>query len=203
MPRINSEYRQDAKNKIISAALSIAAENGWDAVTLDAIARKVGVTKPALYVYFENREMLLHEVISEVFRNVEMGIAATLEKKGDISTRIHDLAEVFFEQQKSYATIFYQMPARVPHDSPFREKMIQINDTNRNLIRDFLIRMKADKKIPQETDPDAVANAIIALTMGMQIRSLFLKKDPHEAKENWIHAVEQMLHVEPSKGRRS
>jgi len=193
MPRINTEYRLDAKNKIIAAALDIAAEKGWDAVTLNAISRKVGVTKPALYSYFDNQEMLLHEVIFEVFRNVELGIAATLEEGEDISRTIHSLAEVLFEQQKPYASIFYQLPARIPQNSPFREKIIQINDKNQSLIRDFLIRMKADKKIPQETDPEAISNAIIALTMGMEIRSLFLKKDPYKAKENWIHAVELML----------
>jgi AcrR family transcriptional regulator len=204
MPRINGDYhRQDAKNKIITAALSIAAESGWDAVTLEAIARKVGVTKPALYSYFKNREMLLHELIFEVFQNVETAIAATLEKEEDLTQMIHSLAEVFFEQQKPYTSIFYQLPARIPNDSPFKEKFIQINDKNRDLIRDFLIRMKAEKKIPQETDPEAIANAIIALTIGTQIRSLFLKKNPHEAKEDWIFAVEQMLHVNLAIRKRS
>lgn len=199
MPRINAEYRQNAKKKILAAALNIAAENGWDAVTLASIAQEVGVTKPALYSYFENQEMLLQEVIFEVFRNVEIEISSALDGDEDISHMIRNLAVVLFEQQRPFASIFYQLPARIPHDSPFREKIIEINDKNRSLICDFLIRMKKTKKISQDMDPDAIANAIIALTMGMEIRFLFLKKDPLEVKENWIHAVEQMLHVKPGK----
>jgi AcrR family transcriptional regulator len=54
MPRINTEYREDAKKKIIDAAVEVAAEDGWGALTLDAVARKVGVTKGAFYSYFAN-----------------------------------------------------------------------------------------------------------------------------------------------------
>ena len=71
MARINA--KEDAKKKIIAAALDIAAEHGWDAVTLDAIAQNVGVTKPALYSYFENREALLRDVLFEVVPEYPVG----------------------------------------------------------------------------------------------------------------------------------
>jgi AcrR family transcriptional regulator len=53
MARINNH--QDAKKKIIAAAIEIATETGWNAVTLEAISKKIGVTKAVLPKVYWNR----------------------------------------------------------------------------------------------------------------------------------------------------
>jgi len=202
MPRINTEYREDAKKKIIAAAIEIAAEKNWDAVTLEAIAQKVGVTKGALYAYFENSEALLREVILEVFRNVRAGLEAVLVDEENIHRTIRSLAELIFEQQKPYASIYCQLPVRLPQDSRYRQEFIEIFDNNRLLIRDYLARMKTQGKLPLDSDPDAAASALIALTMGLRISTLFLKKDPDTVKKIWIDSMERILSIGPEKGKR-
>ena len=39
MARVNREYREDAKERIVNAALAIVINKGWEAMTLDAIRR--------------------------------------------------------------------------------------------------------------------------------------------------------------------
>ncbi|MDD1689242.1 MAG: TetR/AcrR family transcriptional regulator [Methanoregula sp.] len=195
MPRINAEYREDAKKKIVAAAIGIAAETGWDAVTMESIAQKVGVTKGALYAYFENRDALLHAVILEVFANVRAGLVSTLADEEDIHRIILNLAEFIFEQQKPYATIFYQLPIRIPQDSQYREEFSQIFDRNRLVLRDCIERFKTAGKVPGNVDPEATSGAIIALTMGLRITSLFLGKDTDEAKKTWVDSVEKILGI--------
>jgi len=78
MPRINTEYREDAKKKIIAAALDVAATSGWGALTLDAIAQKVGVTKGAFYSYFKNSSTLMQDVIIEMIRIIRDHILVSL-----------------------------------------------------------------------------------------------------------------------------
>lgn len=197
MPRINAEYREDAKRKIIAAAIAIAAESGWDAVTMDAIARKVGVTKGALYAYFENSEALLRAVIFEVFSNVQSGLIATLAGEKDIHTIVHDLADLIFELQKPYSTIFYQVPTRIIQDPEYREEFSRIFDGNRVIIRECLARLVRDGKLSATVDPEAASHAIIGLTMGLRIISLYLGKDSDEAKSTWITSVERILGIGP------
>jgi AcrR family transcriptional regulator len=197
MPRINTEYREDAKKKIIAAALEVVAEKGWDAVTIEAIAQRVGVTKGALYTYFENREELLREVSFAVFRNIRVSFEATLADEDDIHKIIRNLAELIFEQQKPYATIFYQLPLRLPQDPSYRKEFLHIFDNNRILIRDCLARMKAEGKLPQNVDPEAASSTIIAMTIGLRISALFLGKDSDTAKKIWIDSVERILGIGP------
>jgi len=196
MPRINAEYREDAKKKIIGAALEIAVEKGWDAVTLEAIAQKVGVTKGALYAYFENRDALWHEVLFEVFKNIRIGIETTLGTTDDLDTMILNLADLIFDQQKPYVTIFYQLPTRLPQDPRCREEFTRIFDGNRILIRDCLARKKAEGKLSNCVDPETASTTIIAMTMGLRLGSLLLGRDSDVSKKIWIDSVERILLIE-------
>lgn len=201
MPRINTEYREDAKKKIIAAAIGIAAEKSWDAVTMDAIAKKVGVTKGALYAYFDNSEALLRAVILEVFANVRAGLTETLADDEDVHRIIRNLAELIFEKQKPYSTIFYQLPIRIPQDEQYRQEFSGIFDANRIIICKCLKGLKAKKKLPETIDPVEASHAIIGMTMGLRITSLFLGKDSERTKKIWINSVERLLQAGPGTGR--
>ena len=197
MSRINTEYhteyREDAKKKIIAAALDVAAEHGWDAVTLDAIAQNIGVTKPALYSYFKNREALLRDVTLEVVRNIQTGLETTLAYDNDIHRIIRNLAKLLFEQQKPYANIFFQLPARMRQDAKNHEEFAHFFDKSRTVIRDSLTRIKSDEGLLRAVDPDAAAYMIIAMTMGLLTSSDFLKMDVNVAKKIWIDTVARYL----------
>ena len=47
------------RERILDAAMAVLQENGPDAITVRAIAGRVGVSPMALYTYFENRAALL------------------------------------------------------------------------------------------------------------------------------------------------
>ena len=50
--------RDDRMEQTLGAAHELFAERGYAAVTMDKIAASVGVTKPLLYNYFGNKELL-------------------------------------------------------------------------------------------------------------------------------------------------
>jgi AcrR family transcriptional regulator len=193
MPRINTEYREDAKKKIIAAALGIAAEKGWDAMTLDAIAKKVGVTKGALYAYFEHSEALQREVILEVIRKIRVGMERILEGEEDPRTVLVRTAGLIFEDQRAYASIFCQIPVRISGNSLYQEEFRTFFSGTIVLVRNYLARMKKKGTLSREVDPDQAAHAMMALTMGLRMSALFLGRDEGEAKQVWIKSVERIL----------
>jgi len=116
MPRINPDYRREAREKIIAAALEIAAERGWDEVTLDAIARNVGTSKPALYNYFRSREELLRDVLFEVFRSFRGNLETALSPDEDLPANIRNLSRLLFEREHLRMNLFFQIPP-AQHDA--------------------------------------------------------------------------------------
>lgn len=58
------QRRKDARpDEIIQAALEVFAERGFAATKLEDVARKAGVTKGTIYLYFENKEALFKALI--------------------------------------------------------------------------------------------------------------------------------------------
>jgi AcrR family transcriptional regulator len=204
MPRINTEYNtkyhEVAKKKIIAAGLDVAMENGWEAVTLDAIAQNVGVTKPALYSYFENREALLREVVLEMFRNIRIGTETIFSDDDDIHRIIRNLASLIFERQVPYANKGRGLPVGLPQNPKFREEFTNIFDSNQIIISDGLARLKAKGILSQEVEPDSATCMIMAMSMGLRISSHFLGKDSESVKQIWIEAVERLLLIGSDKG---
>ena len=54
----------DRKTEIILAALELATENGLGTVSMNQIAEKIGISKPALYKHFESREEIVKALYS-------------------------------------------------------------------------------------------------------------------------------------------
>jgi len=57
--------KADRPAEIVSAALAVFAEKGFAAAKLDEIARRAGVSKGALYLYFETKEDLFRAVVGQ------------------------------------------------------------------------------------------------------------------------------------------
>jgi AcrR family transcriptional regulator len=200
MPRINSEYREDAKKKILDAALAVATENGWKTVTLDDIAQRVGVTKGALYAYFENREALFRELIIEVFTRFRKDILDALADDPDIPVMLERLADLIFVSQKQYASLFVQMTTNLSSDPVLREQFIGIYGRNSAIIQEQISCMQADGRLPQKGDPEEIARAIVALAIGLRVTSIYLGKDAMQVRRIWLDTVRLMLSLPPESG---
>ena len=63
---------EDRPREICAAALEVFAENGFAAAKLDEIAKRAGVSKGTLYLYFKDKEQLFRAVVRDaVVPNVE------------------------------------------------------------------------------------------------------------------------------------
>lgn len=76
----------DRPAEILAAALEVFAERGFQAARLEEVARRAGVSKGALYLYFETKADLFRAVVSDA-------ISPNLERVKAMAA-----AEVTFEQ---------------------------------------------------------------------------------------------------------
>jgi AcrR family transcriptional regulator len=193
MPRINTEYREEAKKKIIDAALDVAANGGWGAVTLDAIAQKVGVTKGAFYSYFANSGSLMQDVIIEMIRRIRDHFVAGLSGEPDIHAALDRLADFIFLQPKPFIPIFIHAVATLPDDPAFRERMSGLLEENSTMIVAELARYQETGQIPEEVNLPSAVKAIYAMTIGLGMMTHVLGKDPVKGKQAWMEGVARIL----------
>jgi len=64
----NTYHHGDLRDALIKAALSEAEQGGPEAISIKALAKRLGVSQPAPYRHFADREALLAAVTAEAFR---------------------------------------------------------------------------------------------------------------------------------------
>lgn len=62
-PEKNEEVRQESMQKIMDAAFSLIAKQGYESTSIAQIAAEAGVSKGLLYNYFESKEDLLEKLV--------------------------------------------------------------------------------------------------------------------------------------------
>lgn len=58
------------KSTIVDSALDLLNEVGWDGLTVRALATRLGVQAPALYWHVKNKQELLDEMATEIWRRI-------------------------------------------------------------------------------------------------------------------------------------
>lgn len=62
MSGIQELRSEETKRKILAAAGALFSERGFDAVTMREIAKKAGCSHTTIYIYFTDKETLLHQL---------------------------------------------------------------------------------------------------------------------------------------------
>ena len=67
---LNAYHHGDLRDALVQAALQEAEQGGPEAISIKALAKKLGVSQPAPYRHFADREALLAAVTAEAFHKL-------------------------------------------------------------------------------------------------------------------------------------
>jgi AcrR family transcriptional regulator len=183
MPRTRSE---SAHLKVLEAAIELVAAHGVDATSMDAIARRSGVSKATIYKHWKDKDALLLELLGHI-------------------TGIHkrptfDTGDIWADM---VAVLRYQPPEHkeareriLPHLIAYSARHEVFGMTWRNMVMEpprrelatLIAKGIAAKKLQARIDRDVV----LALLIGpLLYAKMFAKRSPEEAKkiaEAAVHA---------------
>ena len=87
----------DKRGQIIKTAGAMFIEHGYGAVSMDALAEAVPVSKPTLYNHFGDKKALFLAVMEDRCATAFQTFSATLEGGGDPKAVLSNFAEAFLE----------------------------------------------------------------------------------------------------------
>ena len=90
--------KEERPGDIIAAALAVFAEKGFAGARMEEIARRAGISKGTLYLYFETKEDMFRAVVREVVvPNIEVVQKAVLTADLSFATMVRTLLPRFAE----------------------------------------------------------------------------------------------------------
>jgi AcrR family transcriptional regulator len=191
MPKVVPEYKEDAKRRIIDAAMEVMAERGCELMAVDDVAKKLGVTKGAVYWYFPSREALIEAVI--------VSICGTMQKMAFESYYNRPLEETLIRIFDNYAVkderqrkIFFEMFVLATRHSDVRHATREYYAGFISSIEDAITNEKKKNFLRPQADAHELAVLIVALYSGLQNYDMvWMYQD--EIRKLWLDGVRILL----------
>ncbi len=140
-PRPREARSAARREAILAAALNEFSQQGFEAARLDDVAKRAGIAKGTIYLYFRDKETLFQELI----RTMLTPVVGTIEAMGHADIPIGMLAdrivdffvrEVYETRRKDVIRLMIAEGRRFPHVAEFyyREVLSKILAAMRGLL---------------------------------------------------------------------
>lgn len=168
------------KDQIIKEAVKLFSAYSYDSVSMNDIAKKVGVTKPALYYHFKNKEELFEYIIQstreEVFGLVQKIITNT---ELNIKDKLYKCVVLYSSfLQKNHGLLGYIFHKQTKHIAKFLHKSKQHHEYFHNITRQLSEEIINTRKLTNIVTHEQITDAIMALTMSFSKPHICKKSNP-------------------------
>lgn len=101
----------DNRETLMQVALDLFYAKGYDAVGVQEIVDKAGVTKPTLYYYFGSKRGLLESLLNKGCSTLEETLAQACSHRDSLSDTLYHVARSFFDYTASNRKFYLLMLA--------------------------------------------------------------------------------------------
>jgi AcrR family transcriptional regulator len=134
VPRISeptvAEHRARQLRTLLDAARALVAEEGIEALSLAALARRVGVSRPGLYEYFRSRDDLVAAIVEEELPRWASLVAGSLDSAdglaGKVGAYVRAQLEVMTDGRHAAAVALVEHALAEPAREKIREGHAQL-----------------------------------------------------------------------------
>jgi AcrR family transcriptional regulator len=199
MPKVVAGYKAQARARIVDAARSVFEKIGFARATMEDIAREVGVSKGALYIYFRTKRDLLNAVQSQ-FRQEVFGKWEQLLDEGDVAEEIaHTLDTIF--SGKADPAIWHELLKESEEDPKLRAALERDQQEDTRKLRQFLRRLEARRRIRPMGDSEVVTDLVLALLQSTSYQIQIKKGPTRDLHRKLVRSLRYVLG--PAKDRRA
>lgn len=200
MPRVVPEYKEEARNRILESASQVFTEKGYRQATMDDVAKKLGVSKGALYLYFAGKE----ELFEAICRKAPVALKEILYSSfGEKTDPVESANEFFDKMLKYYGSnpgLSFEILSEASHNSALRKVLKKNQDEYAEILKGFLEQLRKMRVVGDDLDLRSLAYALVALWNGMETILVAGLPAP-EARSAWLEALKAMFMKSPEHRR--
>ena len=200
MPKVVPQYTDDAKRRIILSAMEAMAESGYENVTVDNVARKIGVTKGAVYWYFRSKNALLQEVLVTIEKELFQIGSDPYFNRPDTRQGPPDSDRLSFNEG-TRRDLLSEIGLHKNHGDSIPEVTPKYIHDLESTLEKGIDREQKNGNICSPADPKTLALVLAVLCSGLQTGEIYAilflaRSDPRRI---WFHAVKLFLKPEEIK----
>jgi AcrR family transcriptional regulator len=192
----NERRRDQTRAEILETARDVVLRSGLAGFTLAAVADELGLTKPALYYYFDCKEALLFELLLREWVEAATEVQEAVEETDSGADAVEQLMRTVFNRYRDRLelfVLFFKMGPGGDFEGIIGpEELERIRPINDMLYGGAEARLRADQRtggFPQKRDPRRFAFIAHMAVIGL----LNMKAIAASAKDPLIHSDEDLI----------
>ena len=198
MPRVAPGYKEDVRRRIMEAALEEVNTSGLQALRMEDVAARVGISRATLYNYFSDKEALLKAIFQEMKEAGEAIFEDMFQGKSfrESISLMFELMVLSTKKLPSVEAEFFCIVSRTP------EIQQSIQMAFEGGMRRLSERIKEGQKtgeIMSGGDPCCLAE-IVMYTLGGLKHAVFLGADSAVLNEQWTAIIDLLFFAEEETG---
>lgn len=167
-----SRAKSDRRSQLVAAAERLVAERGYLAVRLEDIGAAAGVSGPAIYRHFPNKEALLVELLVGISTRLLAGAKDVVERATDAASALHGLIDFHLDFALGESDLIRIQDRDLPNLPPAAKR--QVRKAQRQYVEIWVDVLRQLHKNLREDDARLMAHATFGL----------LNSTPHSLKLN-------------------
>lgn len=163
----HKNLHSDTRQFVIDTARGLFSEQSYLGVSMRDIARKLNITKAALYYHFTGKEEIYKEVLDEVFNDLSLVIEGALAE-GSIDKKMHKLIESYLTFGLREKNLIKAMMVKLsPDTSAIDGLVVELREKIASQIEPLIEEMFTHKKIIQKVDPRLLTLLLTGMMDGL------------------------------------
>lgn len=191
MPRKTKEEAELTRVGILNAALDVIYEKGYARSTFVDIAKKIGLTKGAVYWHFKTKP----EMFLALGKEMEDKISRALEKMFNDISSLAELKQALFEMilliaedeklSKYYSIVYFRMEW-TEEILPIRQFFEQQDSLMHDWVRGTIVQLTSDSELFNEKDLSDLSRALLAFVDGLISHCLTRSETGSERNSSFV-----------------
>jgi AcrR family transcriptional regulator len=185
--KTRAETKQETRERLVTAAMTLFAEHGLDAPSLDDICDRAGYTRGAFYVHFTDRDDLITAVMDRVGRTFLDALSGANDDLATIAGRfVVALASGAYPLTRKGGIRPYQLLDACARSPAIRKKYVALVEETIERLSKATKQSQKKKAVRSDLSSDAMARMLVCVVIGVQ--TLMDLEVPIDATKNaeWI-----------------
>lgn len=193
MPKVTGQYKSDLREKIIQAAIESFAQTGFDKTKMEDIAKRLGLSKGTIYLYFNSKEDLFLAICEHYLKVMrDQQHSAIFSKKEDLVLDSEHFYENFRRLEQGKDRVMLEMVVESSRNSRLKKGMYEHRLKVYDAVVEHLNRQIEKGFIKKGIDVNGLASAFVALYDGLTV-SKMLGISEASNKKAWAAMVRAVM----------
>jgi TetR/AcrR family fatty acid metabolism transcriptional regulator len=183
----NTKVQAFKKTLIIETAKELFTQNSFEAVTVEEIAKSAGFGKSTVYLFFENKEEILHTVIKMGLEQLSVEFQKIAEEETDLKQALEMLIPLqygYFLEYGSLLFTYVQKKANGNIKAEWYEEIERIAVPQKTAHLSHILKRGMQEEIFITGDPDYFAWLVTSMIKGVCMPSILMKPEMRDQEKD-------------------